>query len=144
MKRFITSLFVCLFVLICYVANAGVDSVTVVSSIPAAASEGALMLFTFAILGILLHWLIDLKKAKKQCIDLTVASYLKDTWLSSVISLVLCTIAIMARKELTGIAKFAMWQGVIVAALGYMGDSILPMLFGFAKKAGIDIEGDKN
>lgn len=100
----------------------------------------SMQLFVFALLGIILHWLVDLKKAKKQSVGTTTTSYIKDTWISSLISLVLCTIIIMARKELTGISYFAMWQGIVIAFVGYVGDSMLPFIFGFAKKAGIDID----
>ncbi len=101
------------------------------------------MLFGLSIMGILLHWLVDLKKAQSQDVACTMGHYVQKTWISSLISLIICSIAIMVRHELNKIPDFSAWEGGAMVTIGYMGDSLLPLVFGFAKSKGVDVDAIK-
>ena len=100
------------------------------------------MLFGLSIMGIALHWFVDLRKAQNQDVNCTVGHYAKSTWASSVCSLIICCIAIMIRHELNRLPNFSAWEGGAMVTIGYMGDSLLPLVFGFAKSKGINTGGD--
>lgn len=98
------------------------------------------MLLSLSLLGIALHWLVDLQKAEKQAIACPMSTYIKSTWVSSAISFIMCIVVILIRHELNNIPDFTNWEGAAMVAIGYMGDSLLPLVFGFAKSKGINLE----
>ena len=109
-------------------------------SVPAS-SYSVVMLSIFSLLGILIHWLVDLKKATSQSLDIDIKHYLKTTWISSVVSLLLCVAAILLRNEIYAKIPVAIgFEGLCFLALGFVGDSALPLIFGFAKSKGIDLK----
>ncbi len=112
------------------------------ASVAAAITENytLTMLFGLSVMGILLHWLVDLKKAQSQSLDMTIDHYAKTTWVSSLISLLICCIVIMIRHEFSKLPNFTAYEGAAMVAVGYCGDSLLPLVFGFAKAKGIDVD----
>ena len=101
-------------------------------------------LMFLSVMGIIVHWLVDLKKAQAQNVNFTLSHYMASTWVSSAISFFICLTAVFIRHELANIPTFSAWEGGFFALLGYGGDSVLPLIFGFAKSKGFDIEGKKN
>lgn len=121
-----------------------IDTAVVACTSSAAVSAYAYtvaMLFLLSAFGILLHWLVDFQKARKQNVNYEIGDYAKSTAVSSIISFVICVVVILLRHELTNkIPALSGWEGCAMFIVGYAGDSILPLVFGFAKSKGLDVD----
>lgn len=99
-----------------------------------------MQLLGLLVAGILIHWFMDLKKSKAQGLKIHMTSYLEDTWLSSMIAFLIGAVVIFIRHEMNNIPYYSEWEGGFMALIGYVGDSLIPLVFGFAKSKGLDLD----
>lgn len=98
------------------------------------------MLFGLALLGVLLHNLIEMNKInRKQNGNIKLGEYFKLERFSIYISIIVAFVAVMVKSEIKQIEQAGKWLGVAFVAIGYMGQSLLIFVMGKAQK---NIDGE--
>lgn len=103
-----------------------------------------LVLFTFGMLGILLHNLVELNKLNKasNC-TFKIKEYFKLEIFSILISIIVVIVCLFASTELKQIQILGKWLGLGFMAIGYMGQSLLIFFMGKVNKI-VNNENSKN
>ena len=92
-------------------------------------------LFGLALLGVLLHNLIELNKINRaQNGNVKLKEYLKLERFSIYISIIVAFVAVMVKTEIKQVEAAGNWLGVAFVAIGYMGQSLLIFVMGKATK----------
>ncbi len=92
-------------------------------------------LFGLALLGVLLHNLIELNKLNRaQNGNVKLREYLKLERFSIYISIIVAFVAVMIKTEIKQIEQAGKWLGLAFVAIGYMGQSLLIFVMGKASK----------
>lgn len=93
-----------------------------------------LTLFGFAILGVVLHILVELNKLNKQPAgNFTLKGYFKVEMFSILISIIVSGVAVIASQEIKQLEQIGNWLGLAFVAIGYMGQSLLIAFMGKAQ-----------
>ena len=93
------------------------------------------MLFGLALLGVLLHNLIEMNKInRKENGNIKLGEYFKLERFSIYISIIVAFVAVMVKTEIKQIEQAGKWLGVAFVAIGYMGQSLLIFVMGKAQK----------
>jgi hypothetical protein len=97
-----------------------------------------LILFAFGMGGVLIHNLTKINELKKVG-AFTASKYFGMEWPSIGVSLILITLAVFGKKEITQLEQAGKWLGFAFVAIGYMGQSLFIKMLGRATKAmGVD------
>lgn len=92
-------------------------------------------LYGLAILGVLLHNLIELNKLNRNLAgNVKIGEYLKIERFSIIISLLIGLVALIVKTEIQQIEQAGKWLGLAFMAIGYMGQSLLIFFMGKANK----------
>ena len=103
-----------------------------------------LMLFGLAVLGVLLHNLIELNKINRAHEgNINLKQYFKIEIFSIIISLIVSFVAVLVKSEIKQLEQIGNWLGVAFVAIGYMGQSLLIFVMGRASKV-MDKQENKN
>jgi len=92
-------------------------------------------LLGFAIVGVLLHNLVEMNKLNKQPnYNFKLLEYIKTEIYSILISVLVSGVCVYASQEIKQIQQVGNWLGLAFVAIGYMGQSLLIAAMGKAQK----------
>ena len=94
-----------------------------------------LVLFAFAVLGILMHNLIKMDEINRENNgEFNFLKYLKVEKFSILVSLCVAIVCVMASQEIKQLHDVGNWLGLAFVAIGYMAQSMLVKYMGKAEK----------